>query len=548
MTNKFTYSMLLFCVICTSCLVAQRPIYTTRLFYPPDTSISFFTLSEANRQPIMLADSSFVLSGTSTTGRFLTRLDKQGNWLWSRSFRNDSLIAILNFAVSPDGGILMTGLYDKPQGVNSRPLLLAKLDANGTPQWSRVYNLPGQNDLIPSFGITSSVNISKSGNILITGVVGRNDSWYSYFLLTNASGVVKKATTCGTTRPSVTVTREGGFVVGFASARELIYGFTENLSLMWLSQEGDSLRSAYYSPLVGTNLGFISYGLAPLALSDSGLVMIHGTTLSRIAKDGTIMWSKRRAFQTTQGINFNQNASLSTTALMVATDNKIYTASGLFETNLGTGREIPVINIYDMNGNGQSLAYTNQNSRISSFIEIANNSGFWMTADTIIPRSVNTVKTITSRIMRTDRAFNAGCGAPLSLNMVSLDGNIQRSQWLGFYETPFVTADYTPTNSTTVVPVSILTKGECPTSIVRSDDLDLPIMKVYPNPSTGDFTIESEAASIKSIRVFDVASRLILTKQNSLSSVFFTIDQAGTYFLHIETTKGQIIKKIVKMD
>ncbi len=143
----------------------------------------------------------------------------------------------------------------------------------------------------------------------------------------------------------------------------------------------------------------------------------------------------------------------------------------------------------------------------------------------------------------------AGCSAPILLNSSQFNGDIQViDPPVVLAATPFTTGDYSPTTVTTSVNVNIVTKGECPSSIVRTNDLNIPIINVYPNPSNSDFTIESEDTLIKSIHVFDIAGRLVLKTENNSTHPPLSIEQSGTYFLHIETTKGRVVEKVVKLN
>ena len=69
-------------------------------------------------------------------------------------------------------------------------------------------------------------------------------------------------------------------------------------------------------------------------------------------------------------------------------------------------------------------------------------------------------------------------------------------------------------------------------------------IQVYPNPTTDKFFIETQNIDIESITILDIAGKMIeKTSQNTPLS----IKAVGTYFLKIETDKGTVMKKVVRL-
>ena len=78
---------------------------------------------------------------------------------------------------------------------------------------------------------------------------------------------------------------------------------------------------------------------------------------------------------------------------------------------------------------------------------------------------------------------------------------------------------------------------------IRNEELG-----IYPNPTTGVFTIHSEFSKIKEVRVYNLLGCEILKQvQNDQSA---TIDISGVskgiYFIEVNTEKGVVRKKVVK--
>jgi hypothetical protein len=77
-------------------------------------------------------------------------------------------------------------------------------------------------------------------------------------------------------------------------------------------------------------------------------------------------------------------------------------------------------------------------------------------------------------------------------------------------------------------------------------------ISVYPNPTTDKVTIDAQNLVIQRVTVLDIAGKEIQkVSENAplpiVSGSTISIGMSGTYFLKIETDKGIIVKKIVKM-
>jgi hypothetical protein len=76
-------------------------------------------------------------------------------------------------------------------------------------------------------------------------------------------------------------------------------------------------------------------------------------------------------------------------------------------------------------------------------------------------------------------------------------------------------------------------------------------VRVFPNPTTGELTINNEQLIMNNVEVFDVFGRKLLSHHLITSSSPHKIDisdlRAGIYFVRIITEKGIITKKVVKM-
>jgi hypothetical protein len=81
--------------------------------------------------------------------------------------------------------------------------------------------------------------------------------------------------------------------------------------------------------------------------------------------------------------------------------------------------------------------------------------------------------------------------------------------------------------------------------------------KIYPNPTTGEFKVESLKFKVEGVEVFDIYGRNVGAKfpsnklegwQPQADGVVLDISHlsAGIYFIKIITEQGEVVKKVVK--
>ncbi len=71
---------------------------------------------------------------------------------------------------------------------------------------------------------------------------------------------------------------------------------------------------------------------------------------------------------------------------------------------------------------------------------------------------------------------------------------------------------------------------------------------IYPNPSKGVFKVETTTGILEKITVFDITGKQICIKNNirdNFSVIDISDSSGGIYFIKIETSKGESIKKII---
>ena len=73
---------------------------------------------------------------------------------------------------------------------------------------------------------------------------------------------------------------------------------------------------------------------------------------------------------------------------------------------------------------------------------------------------------------------------------------------------------------------------------------------IYPNPTTGELTIDNGQLRIDNVEVFDVYGRKLSSNHLITSSPHHLINishlHSGIYFVKITTEAGEVVKKVVK--
>ncbi|TND07654.1 MAG: hypothetical protein FD123_2973 [Bacteroidetes bacterium] len=105
------------------------------------------------------------LDTIQSTGYYpvLTRVDQNGNFLWSKRFFNPAeTIQTSQGIVTTDGGFLITGTRYDPQTLLGEPFLV-KTDSMGLISWIKTYRVPGQH------AVGAKVRQNSDGGYLLSG-------------------------------------------------------------------------------------------------------------------------------------------------------------------------------------------------------------------------------------------------------------------------------------------------------------------------------------------------------------------------------------------
>ncbi len=83
--------------------------------------------------------------------------------------------------------------------------------------------------------------------------------------------------------------------------------------------------------------------------------------------------------------------------------------------------------------------------------------------------------------------------------------------------------------------------------VLANESFELSAIEIYPNPSTGLFTISYGTVEPTSVEVYDITGKKVLSKTgNSTSILDLTSAAQGIYFVKINIDNEQVVKRIIK--
>jgi len=84
---------------------------------------------------------------------------------------------------------------------------------------------------------------------------------------------------------------------------------------------------------------------------------------------------------------------------------------------------------------------------------------------------------------------------------------------------------------------------------VGIENIEVTVVKIYPNPTTGELKIESGELIIENVKVFDIYGKVLKTEsRRQKGKILMDISElpVGVYFLRIKTEQGEVVKKVLK--
>ena len=215
-----------------------------------------------------------------TAAAWIFKVDANGGLVWQRAFTGIGNATASSIILAPDGGFSVFGsTSDKAGSIKAFAL---KLDANGGPEWERIYT--GQGTITAVF---SASRTSEGGSIASgwTGTVNL-DAWL--LKLDANGGIAWQKTYAGTIAIlSVQQTSDGGFV---GTGANTVLRFDSTGSLIWQKNiEGAATRAVFFSVQQTPDGGFALTGFSGTYPSPRVSLIVRLDSL------GSIVWQENFA-------------------------------------------------------------------------------------------------------------------------------------------------------------------------------------------------------------------------------------------------------------
>jgi len=118
---------------------------------------------------------------------------------------------------------------------------------------------------------------------------------------------------------------------------------------------------------------------------------------------------------------------------------------------------------------------------------------------------------------------------------------------------PTVTSNYTVSSTGTTCPswtwTAVFTQSvqNCPSGIQKNATGGMSF-NLYPNPTNGDFTIELNNGTVKTIEILDMTGRMVYTNTTTSDKINCNLNSLakGIYYVRVQSNNTVEIAKIVK--
>ncbi len=521
------------------------------------------------------SDNGYIITGTygaaGNNDIVLIKTDNAGIVTWSKSFGglgDDNGIWVEQ---TSDGGYIIGGSKNVPLGMippnvhTKGDIYIIKTDNVGVVQWQTVLS-------VPSVGSAQNIKQTSDGGYIVTGNSGSEDAmpvnmyvikldnlgaitWQHQYNLACNAGIASSG-------------REiweipGGYIVGGFVGGE-VPGFKSKAVILKLDLAGNILDIGAFEHTLGgggmTDLGFASLDVLANGeyIGCGGGYNDHGPLfLLKMNANLDMVWCKGYlSFVMTSATSIRENAALGfslvdgTSSLLKTTnDGSIHceNPTSVFQS-IANGAHVNLPTVVEVPGITSVLNVQTQPSFIGLNIicpeplpiELVSFSGFYQNDENVLEWTTNievnnqyfTVEQSDDGI--TYRTIDIVDGAGNSNSVLS---------YHSFDKNPDPGINYYRLKQTDI-------NGEFKYYLVISiDNSGNASLNVFPNPSTGPYTITlSGKATLYDIKIYDVCGNIIYCPQNiaaHLASVDLSGYKNGMYFMHMNIDGKELVEKLI---
>lgn len=519
--NKFLQKQ--FYVVTVNLLFFMSPVHTfsQSTFVKSYSDFSGYYIQQT-------ADSGYVLTGPNAAlgnsyDIFLAKMDYNGSLQWTKQYIGDSLEWTEYLEQTSDGGYILAG-RTKSFGAGKYDIYIIKTDSLGDTLWTRAYGGPQDE-------FSRYCHESQDGGFYIIGSSGGTIC----VIKTDNNGNMLWNKTYGTTLNALMQggayeTNDNGFIIAGR-----IYGNGGDLSYLL---KIDSIGNIEWDKYYGLSAGYGSRAYGVIQSSDGGYIMIgkkgvdyssNGISYFDIMKTdslGNVLWDKVYGDTSAYAIDVGYSVRETFDGGLVA--------SGI-TYSFGLGQMYLVKT--DSNGNLEwSQTYGGSNSSGNGLAVPTKDNGY------LIAGSLGVFSSHPFNLIKTDSLGNPGCYA------TTPPTNVYSFNIAGANANTFIYGG-TIIESMSEIAVSNLNASEltvCSSTNIISISDNVKI-KLYPNPSNEKISIVlNKPTSEGMIEIYDAIGKKVYSK--SFSGMQVTVNhklKTGIYLVEVVTVSEISIEKLI---
>ena len=517
-------NVLLILLICLQQITAQVKFQQA---YGTSSSECIFSTEPTSDLGFISAGQKMIPPAINTSYGFLLKTDSIGALQWSKNYSIPGGGCFTNCFPTKDKGYIMAGNTTTATPGASSDMFLLKTDSAGNVLWSRSY---GGNAMDASCYVLPT---SDSGYVLLGE---SNSPWTAgssdiYIVKTDPSGNIQWAHSYGGTNweksNTITETTDGGFYISgttlsFNASNTDVYAFKLNSAgtLLWSKKYGESDTDADTRSIETDDGGFMTSYVTLNYGANGKMGLIKTNAL------GDTLWTKTYK---TNGLGVTYAWGIEQTM------DHGYAFIGFMQSTVGYYRGYNLKT--DSVGN---MLWVNKftNTEFLYSIRETKDTGLIITGvDNIFGMGNNDAE-----LIKTNASGNSGCNQqpayfttgnsnPTVKNVITIVGS-------GCTVNNVVITQFADSSQQTSLCSFI------PTSL--SNNIQGEDAQLFPNPSSGKFTIETNSSEEKIVQVVDIKGSLVwyqtVTHQITLDLSFLS---EGVYILTMKSKKGIANKKLV---
>lgn len=493
----------------------------------------------------------FNLTAVGAGDVFISKLDAAGNFIWAKQMGGMTVDEGRSITVDAVGNVYTTGHFtgtaDFDPGTSSYNLtavadmdiFISKLDPMGNFVWAKQMGAS-------SFDIGQAIEVDAVGNVYTTGF------FYNTVDFDPGVGTYNLSATSGHDMFILKLNTTGDFVW----ARQM-GGSTVHFGLdLKVDASGNIYSTGHFRETVDFDPGIGVYNLTSAGEQD---VFVH-----KLDPSGNFVWTKQ----------FEGTGNDGGQSLAVDASGNVYT-TGYFQ---GTADFDPGTGVFDFTSVGDADIFVSKLDPSGDFVWAKQLSGSSFAVGSAITVGTTGDVYVSGAFMDTVD-FDAGTGTFNLTSTGGIDVFIHKMDGAGGFEwamqmgsTDFDealsiavdaagqvyttgyfqgTVDFDPgtgtANMTSVGTRDIFIHKMSAMPVAVAENIELERVKVYPNPSRGEVTVDLSGINDALIRVMTTTGRVIYENKAKNDTDRFEINGApGMYYVQIVTPSSKKIFKLVK--